>query len=200
MHYTVDHCAIVVLAAGMSRRLGSPKQLLVHQGRSLLRHAVDIALQTTMRPVVVVLGANNDLVKQELEGMEVEVVDNKEWQEGMASSLRCGLVAVQKMSPEVDGIIFLVCDQPYVSTSLLNDLVNKQRETGKPVVTSNYGEAIGPPVLFYKNIFQELLQLKGDAGARKIIQQRGDEVAAVLFPKGSIDIDTLADYDALQKD
>jgi molybdenum cofactor cytidylyltransferase len=200
MHYTVEHCAIVVLAAGMSSRLGSPKQLLAYQGNSLLQHVVSIALQTTMRPVVVVVGANSDLVKKEIEGTGVVVVNNEEWQEGMASSLRCGLVAVQKISADVDGIIFMVCDQPYVSTSLLNNLINKQRETGKPIVASNYGEAIGPPVLFYKSIFQELLQLKGDAGARKIIQQHGDEVAAVLFPKGNIDIDTLADYDALQKD
>ena len=96
--YTVEHCAIVVLAAGMSSRLGSPKQLLVYQGKSLLLHAVDIALQTTIRPVVVVIGANNDVVKREMEGIEVDVVDNKEWQEGMASSLRCGLVAVQKIN------------------------------------------------------------------------------------------------------
>ena len=200
MHYTVDHCAIVVLAAGMSSRLGSPKQLLAYQGKSLLQHAVNMALQTTMRPVVIVVGANSDLVKKEIEGMEVVVVNNLAWQEGMASSLRCGLAAVQKMNGDANGIIFMVCDQPYVSTSLLNDLINKQRETGKPIVASNYGEAIGPPVLFYENIFQELLQLKGDTGARKIIQQHGDEVAAVLFPKGRIDIDTLADYDALQKD
>jgi molybdenum cofactor cytidylyltransferase len=200
MHYTVEHCAIVVLAAGMSSRLGSPKQLLAYQGKSLLQHAVDTALQTTMRPVVVVVGANSDTVKKEIEEMKVEVADNSAWQEGMASSLRCGLATVQKINGDVDGIIFMVCDQPYVSDSLLNDLINKQRETGKLIVTSNYGEAIGPPVLFYKTIFQELLQLKGEAGARKIIQQHGDEVADVLFPKGSIDIDTPADYDALQKD
>jgi molybdenum cofactor cytidylyltransferase len=197
MHYTVDHCAIVVLAAGMSRRLGSPKQLLVHQGRSLLRHAVDIALQTTMRPVVVVLGANNDLVKQELEGMEVEVVDNKEWQEGMASSLRCGLVAVQKMSPEVDGIIFLVCDQPYVTKLLLNSLLQVQHETGLPIVASCYEDKLGTPVLWYKTFFGELMDLKGDTGAKKLIRQHEDLVATVAFPKGSIDIDTINDYENL---
>jgi molybdenum cofactor cytidylyltransferase len=199
MHDTVQHGAIVVLAAGRSSRLGSPKQLLAFKGKTLLQHAVDAALQTTLRPVVVVVGANGDTMKKEMEGMEVAVVDNTSWPEGIASSLRCGLTAVQKMKPNVDGIIFMVCDQPYVSASLLNDLINKQRETGKPIVTSNYGEAVGPPSLFYKSLFPELLQLRGDTGARRIIQQHEGEVVTVRFPKGSIDIDTLSDYDTLKK-
>ena len=91
----------------------------------------------------------------------------------------------------------MVCDQPYVSSSLLNDLLKKQRETGKPIVTSNYGETIGPPAFFHKTFFPELLKLQGDTGARKIIEQNNDKVATVLFPEGSIDIDTEEDYEEL---
>ena len=197
MHYTVEHCAIIVLAAGKSSRLGSPKQLLAYKGKSLLQHTVNAALQTTMRPVVVVVGADSDTVKKETEGMEIVTADNGDWKEGMASSLRCGLTAVQKTNSDVDGIIIMVCDQPYVSTLLLNDLVNKQTETGKPIVTCNYGETIGPPALFHKSFFPELMKLKGDAGARKIILQHSGEVASVLFPEGKIDIDTRDDYEEL---
>ena len=88
----------------------------------------------------------------------------------------------------------MVCDQPFVSSSLLNELIATQKNTGKPIVTSQYENAIGPPALFHKTIFPELMELKGDAGARKIIEQRSNDVATVLFKKGNIDIDTEADY------
>lgn len=194
---TVEHGAIVVLAAGMSSRLGSPKQLLVYQGKSLLKHVVNAALQTSMRPVVVVLGANSDAVKKEIEGTELMVVENEGWEEGMASSLRCGLAAVQKISADVDGIIFMVCDQPFVSKSLLESLLQAQHETGLPIVASSYEGKLGTPALFHQSLFAELMELKGDTGARKLIREHEDLVKTVAFPKGIIDIDTKADYDTL---
>ena len=138
MHYSVEQCAIVVLAAGMNSRLDRPKQLLIYKGKSLLQHSVYIAFQTSIRPVVIVTGANSDTMKKQLEGMKVEIVENEGWQEGIASSLRCGLAAVQKMKPEADGIIFMVCDQPYVNKSLLDSLLLAQHETGLPIVASSY--------------------------------------------------------------
>jgi molybdenum cofactor cytidylyltransferase len=199
MHYTVEHCAIVVLAAGMSSRLGRPKQLLAYEGKSLLQHAADKALQTSMRPVVVVVGANSDAMKQQVEEMKVEVVDNEGWMEGMASSIRCGLAAVQKLKPGTDGIIFMVCDQPYVNKSLLDSLLMVQHETALPIVASTYDGKLGTPALFHKIFFSELMALKGDAGARKLMVEHTDDIAAVLFPKGDIDIDTEAEYEALKQ-
>jgi molybdenum cofactor cytidylyltransferase len=199
MHSTVENCAIVVLAAGMSSRLGSPKQLLVYQDKSLLQHAADKTLQTSMRPMVVVVGANSDDMKQQMEEMKVEVVDNEGWREGMASSLRCGLVAVLKMEPEADGIIFMVCDQPYVNKSLLDCLLMTQHETGLPIVASSYKGNLGTSALFHKSLFPELLELKGDVGARIITAQHADDIVSVLFPKGSVDIDTAAEYEALKQ-
>lgn len=197
MSYRVEHCAIVVLAAGMSSRLGNPKQLLIYHGKSLLKHTVDAALQTPMRPVVVVVGANSDAVKKEIKKMEIVIEENKEWQEGMASSLRCGLEAVQKRSDDVDGIIFMVCDQPYVTQSLLDSLLLAQHETGLPIVASSYEDKLGTPALFHKSFFAELMKLKGDTGARKLIKQHKELVATVAFPKGIIDIDTRTDYEVL---
>lgn len=165
-----------------------------------MKHAVQEATNSNASNVIVALGANAGLLGKEIIEKKVQVVENSEWVEGMASSVRSGLNALLKTNPSVDAVILMVCDQPYVSASLLNDLMNRQRETGKPIVACNYGEAIGPPALFHKNIFPELLQLKGDTGARKIIQQHMKDVAIVSFPKGSIDIDTPADYDALQQD
>jgi len=178
--------------------LGRPKQLLPYNGKSLLEHIVDAANESEASPVIVVLGANAELLEKQVEDLKVRVVENKEWKEGMASSVRCGINTLMHIAPAVDSAIVMVCDQPFVTSSLLNQLIVTQRETGKPIVTCQYETTIGPPALFHKTIFSELLQLKGDAGARKIIEQRRHEVATVSFNKGIIDIDTEDDYKALQ--
>ena len=197
--YTIEQCAIVILAAGKSSRLGSPKQLLPFKGKSLLRHAASAALQTVMRPVIVVVGANSDVIKKEMEGMKVELVENEEWPEGMASSIRCGLQALPDIAPAADGVIIMVCDQPFVSASLLGELITAQKDRVKKIVACKYTNTIGPPVFFHKSFFPELLELKGDEGAKKIIVQHMDDVATVLFPGGDIDIDTAAEYEALNQ-
>jgi len=163
-----------------------------------LQHVLLEAISSYASPVIVVLGANSDLVSKEIDKAKVYIVENTEWEEGMASSIRTGLNTLLKTFPSVEAVIFMVCDQPYVSASLLNDLINTQVETCKPIVSCNYGEAIGPPALFHRSLFKELMQLKGDTGARKVIQEHGDEVATVLFAKGNIDIDTNEDYKALK--
>ena len=162
-----------------------------------MEHAVDTANESEANPVVVVIGANAALLKKEIAEKKVHIVENSEWKEGMASSVRCGLTTLLHIAPLSDVVIIMVCDQPFVSSSLLNELIATQKKTSKPIVTSQYENAIGPPALFHKTIFPELLELKGDAGARKIIEQRSGDVATVLFKQGSIDIDTEADYKAL---
>jgi len=158
---------------------------------------VDTANASEASPVVLVLGANAELLEKEVEDKKIHIAVNKDWSEGMASSVRCGLNTLMHIAPVVDSAIIMVCDQPFVTSSLLNQLIVTQRQTGKPIVTSKYETAIGPPALFYKTVFPELLQLKGDAGARKIIEQRRTDVATVPFDKGIIDIDTEDDYKAL---
>ena len=187
------------MAAGPSTRLGKPKQLLQHNGKGLLRNSMEEALNANANSVIVVLGAHANLLYGEIDKKKVQLVVNTEWEEGMASSIRIGLKSLLKLIPPVEGVIFIVCDQPHLSASLLNKLLITQQETGKPIVASHYGEAIGPPALFHKSFFPELMQLKGDTGAKKIIQQHSAELATVSFPEGLIDIDSPADYEALQK-
>ena len=159
---------------------------------------MDEAAKTNADAVVAVLGKNADLLAKEIDPKRVHIVENKDWEEGMASSVRSGLKTLLQKKPAIDAVIFLICDQPFISVSLLNELIATQKKTGKPIVASNYGETVGPPALLHKKFFSDLMQLKGDAGARKIIQQNSDEVATVLFPRGSIDIDTQEDYEALK--
>ena len=193
----MHHCAIVLLAAGCSARLGKPKQLLKFNGKSLLQQMINTAGDTGINPLIVVLGANAALLSNEIDTEKAHPIFNKYWQTGMASSINTGLNFLVEKYPLTDGVIFMMCDQPFVSAGLLKDLITAQKQTGKPIVCSNYQHVLGVPALFHKNIFPELLQLKGDTGARKIIQQHPDEVGSVQFLKGNIDIDTAEDYENL---
>ena len=190
---------IILLAAGESSRLGTPKQLLLLEGRTLLQHALEFANGSNAHPVVVILGAGSDTIKQGIDVSTEHVIVNAEWQEGIASSIRSGINALVEISPVVEGAILLFCDQPYVTSTLLNKLMETYKETGKPVVACSYDNTFGPPVFFHKTIFPELLQLKGDIGARGVIRQHVDDVELILFPKGNIDIDTEADYQNLSE-
>ena len=194
-----NQCAIILLAAGSSTRMGTPKQLLTFKADSFLSSMLNVIVEVNAGKVIVVFGANAELLEKELSGKNVFKVINNEWTEGIGSSIRCGLKALSEIEPSCDKAIFLACDQPLVSASLLNNLINMHKETGKPIVASSYANTLGIPALFHKNLFQELKELKGDTGAKKIIQKYRKSVAEVPFPLGSIDIDTTADYEALNK-
>jgi molybdenum cofactor cytidylyltransferase len=191
----VNRCGIVILAAGMSSRLGTPKQVLTYRGKTLLRHAVETALETGMQPVVVVLGAQAGLLEKELEVVKgMRVVINHGWQEGMASSIRCGVQTVTESKPEPDALIVMVCDQPFVTGSVLEELLETQLKTGMPMVASQYEGIAGVPALFHRTFFNNLLKLAGDRGAGKLLKDHADLVAMVSFPGGKTDIDTIHDY------
>jgi molybdenum cofactor cytidylyltransferase len=193
---TIFHTDIIILAAGASTRLGRPKQLLPWQGVTLLQHAIQTALTVTTQPVVVT-GANGEHLAAALDPGQVKWVFNPNWQQGIASSIRCGLQALLNRTPEPDQVIFMVCDQPFVTPGLLLDLINEQQKSHKPIVASAYAGTLGIPALFNKSFFPQLLDLQGDTGARKIIQQHADETAFVAFQEGAYDIDTEGQYKEL---
>ena len=191
---------IILLAAGQSARLGKPKQLLNYKGKTLLAHSLQIAIETQLQPIVTVLGANLDILKESIEPINTTLVINQEWSEGMASSIRCRMEELLKIAPSIAGVIIMVCDQPYVTAKLLTDLVEKHEDSSKPIISSRYNNNIGTPALFDKTIFALLLSLKGDSGAKKIMKSNPDWVETVNFPFGEIDIDTSLDYELLMKD
>ena len=191
---------IILLAAGQSARLGKPKQLLNYKGKTLLAHSLQIAIETQLQPIVTVLGANLDILKESIEPINTTLVINQEWSEGMASSIRCGMEELVKIAPSMAGVIIMVCDQPYVTAKLLTDLVEKHEDSSQPIIASRYNNNMGTPALFDKTIFALLLSLKGDSGAKKIMKSNPDWVETVDFPFGEIDIDTSLDYELLMKD
>lgn len=194
---SLQNIGVVILAAGASTRLGEPKQLLAFDHKNLLQITIDAAGNSSANTVVLVLGANADQISNEIDRSNINVVVNTEWQEGMASSIRAGLNELLFISPTTEAVILTVCDQPHISSQLLNDLVAEYTRTLKPIIASEYGDVIGVPALFGKSLFHELMHLKGDVGARNIIQHHKNDVATVQFRKGKIDIDTKEDYDAL---
>jgi len=181
--------AAVVLAAGASSRLGRAKQLLNFAGKRLVRHVVDAA--DVCSPIIVVVGAQAGGVLEALAGSEAQAVENPGWREGIASSLRRGILALPE---RVDAAIVLLCDQPAVSRALLQTLIATQRNTGKLIVGCRWDDAVGPPALFLRECFPALLALSGDVGARSILGNAGDDVALVEFPDGNIDVDTPEDW------
>jgi molybdenum cofactor cytidylyltransferase len=193
---TIFHTDIIILAAGASTRLGRPKQLLPWQGVTLLQHAVQIALTVTTQPVVVT-GANSKHLAAALDPGQVKWVFNPNWEQGIASSIRCGLQTLLNRTPQPDQVIFMVCDQPFVTVELLLDLINEQQKSRKPIVASAYADTLGIPALFDKSLFSQLLELQGDTGAKKLIQQYAEDVASVAFEKGAYDIDTESQYNEL---
>ena len=196
---TKKDCAVIILAAGQSSRLGEPKQLLKYQNKTLLQHAIDAAKQTSIEPIIVVLGSNADPILRKIETSAIHIVKNDNWQSGMASTIRCGIQALQTLDSAIEAAILMVCDQPFVTRDLLSSLIKKQEETDKPIIASQYGDTIGTPALFSKQFFAQLMDLSGDTGAKKIMMQHSDLVDTVSFPQGGIDIDTIDDYEALGK-
>ncbi|HTD39640.1 MAG TPA: nucleotidyltransferase family protein [Mucilaginibacter sp.] len=197
--YAIKNCSVIILAAGQSSRLGKPKQLLRYQNKTLLQHVIDTAKRSLAQSVIVVLGCGIDAILNVTDTTGLYVAKNEDWQSGMASTIRCGITALQNEDPTADAAILMVCDQPFVTAGLLNSLIEKQNETSRPIVASKYNDTLGTPALFHERFFPQLTDLKGDTGAKKIMMQNADLLASVPFLNGGIDIDTLDDYEALKK-
>jgi molybdenum cofactor cytidylyltransferase len=189
----------VILAAGESARMGTPKQLLVLDGQPLLVRAVEAALASAAWPVVVVLGAHAEKIRPLLARRPVLVSENPAWAEGMAASLRVGVTTLQQFSRALDGALVALCDQPAFSADVIAQLVAAQRATGRSIVAARFAGRCAAPALFTREHFETLTHLTGEAGARNLLNADPNRVAAVDLPALALDLDTPADYAALQK-
>ncbi|AHJ97065.1 hypothetical protein Hsw_1470 [Hymenobacter swuensis DY53] len=189
---------IILLAAGSSSRLGQPKQLLPYQGQTLLRRAAETAIAAAAgAAVVVVTGALHQKLLPELEGLPVHVVRNPHWADGMGSSLKAGLACLDALPQPLTSVTIMLCDQPFVTSALLEELLVTHTRTGRPIVASAYQEASGVPVFFAREALSLLRNLLATAGAAQLIRQHAELVATISFPKGAIDVDTPEQYAAL---
>ena len=179
----------VLLAAGGSRRLGRPKQLLVWQGETLVRRAARAALDAGVDELLVVTGANADAVSEVLEGLDARIVRNDRWTEGLGSSIGCGVRAASG-----DGVLLLLADQPAVDAALLARLIAGARD-GHRRAACAYEGALGVPAVFCDPKDLAILRsLSGDQGAKRLLASEPGGVFAVSATEASIDIDDEADW------
>lgn len=188
---------IIILAAGSSSRLGRPKQLLQYEGESLIKRITNNALSDSSHATVVVMGANARAVENEIMDLELLSCVNDNWQAGMGSSIVRGLKHLLLVYPEIEQCIICVSDQPYVKDKVLQNLKKTQVATGKGIIASQYSGTLGVPVLFTKLYFDALLGLAGEQGAKVVLQKYSNDVFPLAFEEGSVDIDTLEDYNRL---
>jgi len=187
---------VIVLAAGESSRMGEPKQLLVYQGESLLRRAVKAAVASKCRPVIVVLGAFAGRMRAEIADFRsITTIENEFWAEGVASSIRAGLEFLKlKSENKAEAVVIMLCDQPFVTSGIINRLVAAYRADGDLIVASEYDKIIGVPALFDHQLFSELAALRDSSGAKQIIRRHSDKTRRIAFSRGMFDVDTPQDY------
>lgn len=186
--------ALVLLAAGASRRLGEPKQLLRIDGETLVHRAARLGLGTAPAQALLVLGAQADRIWAATEGLALQRVDCPDPDAGLGASLRAGLVEV---SSACEGALVLLCDQPALEADHLQALVAAWQRQPACAAASAYAGVLGVPALLPRAWFDQLPADPGDRGARDLLRGRAAEVLAIPAPALSVDIDRPQDLSAL---
>ena len=188
------HLWSLVLAAGGSRRLGAPKQLVRFGGRTLLSRAVTAAEAVTPGRVVVVLGAEALRLRLLLRSRHplARTIDNPAWAEGMSGSLQTGLSV---LPPRAAAALLLLCDQPAVGEASLRRLVRAWRRRPGKAAAAAYGDTVGVPAILPRALWMEARRLRGDAGARGLLRMDQTVATAVEMPEAEWDIDRPADLE-----
>lgn len=190
---------LILLAAGESRRMGTPKQLLSYQGDSLIRHATKEAIASECKEVMVVLGAYGDRISPKLNNLPVHICNNTQWQKGMSSSISTGVKSLLEIIPNLDAVIIALGDQPLITAKIYDRLIKNYRKNKIKAIASTYTETIGVPALFDYNLFSELCNLEGYGGAKQLLQRYTKPEHNLTIPEAAIDLDTPADYQKLLK-
>lgn len=173
--------------------MGSPKQLIRGaDGVSLIQKISELVMSLNCKQKLMVLGSHHKNIQSEIKEIGIPIIINHEWQRGISSSILAAVDALTKKE-DLEGLMFLVCDQPYLNKKMLENLLTKFQNTSRFIVASRYRDVIGTPAIFHKSLFPELLKLTGDKGAGKIINENSGKVALVDFENGIFDIDTPED-------
>ncbi|RXG15622.1 molybdenum cofactor cytidylyltransferase [Leeuwenhoekiella aestuarii] len=188
--------AILILAAGNSTRMGEAKQLLPYGTKTLLEHTIAQAKNSVAEQVFCVLGANAETIEKIINN-DLVFIHNKSWQDGLSSSIACGVEKVRLMG--FDSILVMLADQPKIDTFYLNLLIETSVHYKTKCIASDYGTRNGVPAVFPKTYFEELLSLKGDQGAKNLLNATEEKVIALDAQDKIQDIDTPEDYARLLK-
>lgn len=188
--------AIIILAAGNSSRMGTPKQLLSLGDHTLLGTVIDNAQQSQADEVFCVLGANAKEVSLSITTYGVEILVNSSFHDGLSSSIIAGINHIKDR--DFDAVLIMLGDQPLIDSYYLNSIVNTFKNRSDKIIATNYNGTLGVPVVIPKSYYSLLLQLKGDKGAKEFLNSRHEQVIS-LNNDSLFDIDTQEDYKALIK-
>jgi Uncharacterized MobA-related protein len=189
----------IVLAAGMSTRMGQNKLLLGFKDKPLIAHAVDTLLASEIDEVIVVLGNEAGKVQEKLRGREVRLIENPDFREGLSSSVRVGVSAV---SPQADGIMVYLADQPLLEPADVNRILRAfthAKDVGKSIVVPFFGGQRGNPVILDSSFQEAILGVAGDVGCKGVIKRYPDQVFVVEMENDHVirDMDTIEEYEAV---
>jgi molybdenum cofactor cytidylyltransferase len=194
VHAVHEKIAVVILAAGQSKRLGRPKQLLEWKGQSFVRTVTQTAIESGFSPVIVVIGSNAELVEAEIRDLDIRIIRNNNWEDGQGGSIK---EAVRAIPPDCGGAIFLLVDQPQVSTSIIHALGEKHAEGLFPIVAPMIIDRRGNPVLFDRVTFPDLMSINGDIGGRAAFHKHRVEYLPWHDDSLLLDVDTPEQYQRL---
>ena len=177
--------------------MGQPKQLLAYRGRTLLQHSIDQAVGAGFAPIVVVVGASSDLLRQSIAGPTVVTVQNETWETGMGSSVTAGMQALLKNGEVLSAVALLVADQPLVEAKHLAAMRQLLFAGDASIVAAQYGDTLGVPALFKPELFHALSSLPPEAGARMLLRNSDANVIRFPLAEAAVDIDTPEDFERL---
>jgi molybdenum cofactor cytidylyltransferase len=180
----------ILLAAGGSSRMGHPKQLIEFEGTTLIRRAASHLANSVCDPCVVVLGSDADACERELSGVNIDICVNPDPASGMSTSLKAGLTTVLEIDQDISAVVVTLCDQPYITSDIIDHLAAEYCRIRPSIVASEYNEISGVPALFSREMFDEIYKLEGDEGARQLIRSAGDRVLRIAQPLAAFDIDS----------
>ncbi|MCW5875770.1 MAG: nucleotidyltransferase family protein [Anaerolineales bacterium] len=192
----MTNIAGILLAAGESKRLGQPKQLLDWKGRPFVRQVAETALASKLGSLTVVTGAMAAEVAAALDGLPLNIVHNPDWAAGQSTSVRAGLAAVP---PEATAALFMVTDQPQLSVALIDTLCAEHAASGAPIVAPLVDGQRSNPVLFDRSTFAHFAELQGDVGGRALFSRFPVTWIPWLDNSLAIDVDTPEDYERLKR-
>jgi molybdenum cofactor cytidylyltransferase len=195
-----SNIVIIIPAAGASRRIGSPKQLLKWGDSTLISHAIDTAEELGQKEIVLVLGAYYDKIKAEIDNRSIRTLKNEDWENGLGSSIAAGVEYLVKSLDTCDAVLILLPDQPLIVPFYLKTMIDKFKVGENQIIATKYGSGkYGVPALFDKKYFEKLRGLTDDRGAQELIKQSAKFVTTVDINPLISDIDTEEDYKKIYK-
>lgn len=189
----MNNIAVLVLAAGKSSRMKSIKQLERINGKTLLDITLEKAKKIISENIYCVLGANSNQIKNEINTENIEFIFNKNFEQGLSTSIVAGIQYFKKKQLKFDGIFILLADQPAIETSYLLTMIHLFKKNTSKIIASNYGDTFGVPAIIPKKYVNALVLIEADKGAKEFINNHKKDVVCPELTTNFIDIDTKED-------